>query len=185
MATIGSLDTSNFPRGLRVRLHGLAGARQHNGKIGIVQVPVDGQNPADVCIKLMSGTCLSVPPTNLMPFPYPSTALVQAVQNDLASGDVPMPFEVESIRVAERPCVITCQRCGITDATAYLVLEAGAPQALLECVDCVPYIAAEAGVCAEDAAGISHVVESRYMGTAKRCFACFWVPPISVAALAC
>ncbi|CAK4114346.1 unnamed protein product [Aphanomyces euteiches] len=166
--------------GQEVKVQGLVSSKQHNGKIGLVKVPLPNQDPERVRVKLHGEKQpLSVRPTNLVAHgPIPTPELREAVLVDVGSGEMPMRMSVRSLRSGMDPChvdvpmfvhscVLMCGRCGIQDNTDFMARVPPPYRRVvrLECVECVAFLVAEAGIDANDRGGISDFVEGRYMGS--------------------
>ncbi|CAK4076492.1 unnamed protein product [Aphanomyces euteiches] len=169
-----------FRPGQKVQVQGLLSSKEHNGKVGVVKVALPIHNPERIRVKLHGmKQLMSVRPTNLVAHgPIPSPQLREAVLADLNSGEIPMHLSVETLRGAMCPhdslnnplfahrCVVMCGRCGIQDNTNFMArVPTSRREVRLECVECVVFLVAEAGIDANDSAGISAFVERRYMGS--------------------
>ncbi|KAF0738479.1 hypothetical protein Ae201684_005709 [Aphanomyces euteiches] len=142
------------------------------------------QDPERVRVKLHGEKQpLSVRPTNLVSHgPIPTPELREAVLADVGSGEMPMRMSVRSSRSGMDPChvdvpmfvhtcVLMCGRCVLQDNTDFMARVPPPYRRVvrLECVECVAFLVAEAGINANDNAndpgGISDFVEGRYMGS--------------------
>ncbi|KAG9405254.1 hypothetical protein AC1031_004362 [Aphanomyces cochlioides] len=158
-----------FRPGQKVKVQGLLSRKEHNGKIGVVKMARLFTTRSESVVR----------PTNLVAHgPIPSPQLREAVLADLDSGEIPMQLSVEALRGAMCPhnslynplfahrCIIMCGRCGIQDNTNFMArVPTSRREVRLECVECVVFLVAEAGIDANDSAGISAFVERRFMGS--------------------
>ncbi|CAK4625437.1 hypothetical protein AeMF1_007251 [Aphanomyces euteiches] len=154
-----------FRPGQKVQVQGLLSSKEHNGKVGVVKVALPIHNPERIRVKLHGmKQLMSVRPTNLVAHgPIPTPQLREAVET--LRGAMCPHDSLNNPLFAHR-CVVMCGRCGIQDNTNFMArVPTSRREVRLECVECVVFLVAEAGIDANDSAGISAFVERRYMGS--------------------